>query len=80
MDIIIIRLLNGLKLQPIQLLEACVSASTLSQIHFWVDRDQSPAPFPDTNLSLYYIDDPTKAPVTFRWHLFVREKILRPIK
>ena len=28
-----------------------------------------PSPFPDTNFSLYYIDDPTKAPVTFRWTL-----------
>ena len=45
----------------------------------WIEIDQSPAPSPPppphthththTNPSLHSIDDETKAPATFRWHL-----------
>ena len=43
-DIINIRPLNGLKLQSIQSLEACVPSSTSSQIHFeWIEINPHPS-------------------------------------
>ena len=54
--------LNGLNLQPIQLLEAIVSSSISSQIYFECIEDH---PLPLTPLYYYR----TKAPVTFTLHL-----------
>ena len=58
-------------LQPIQLLEAVVSSSTSSQIHFDCIENNPQRPAPSQSpLSPHSTDDQTKSLVTFSWLLF----------
>ena len=64
--------LNGLKLQPIQLLEAVFSSprSSHKPNTYWLCKEEHPTPAPFTTLSsLHSIDDQTKVCATFNCHL-----------
>ena len=72
--------INGIKLQPIQPLEAAVSSLSSHKLDtFWLRREQrsdpsSPNPPSTTYPSFNYTDDQTKARVTFSWHLIFHMK------